>query len=41
VELLHGVEVRAFLVVVQYLHDLVDGTEEVCFFDEVLCKAGG
>jgi hypothetical protein len=41
VELFYGVEVRAFFVVLQYLHDIMDGTERVCFFKEVLCEAGG
>jgi hypothetical protein len=41
VEFLYGVEVGAFLVVVQYLHDVVDGAEGVSFFEEVLCEAGG
>jgi hypothetical protein len=41
VEFLYGVEVGAFLVVVQYLHDVVDGTERVRFFEQLLCEAGG
>jgi hypothetical protein len=36
VEFLYGVEVGAFLVVVQYLHDVMDGAERVSFFEEVL-----
>jgi hypothetical protein len=27
--------------VVQYMHDVVDGAERVCFVKEVLCEAGG
>jgi hypothetical protein len=30
-----------FFVVLQYLHDIMDGAERVCFFKEVLCDAGG
>jgi hypothetical protein len=41
VEFLHGVEVGAFLVVMQYVHDVVDGAERVCFIKKVLCEAGG
>jgi hypothetical protein len=31
---------RAFPVVVQYMHDVVDGAERVCFVEGVLCEAG-
>jgi hypothetical protein len=32
--------VGAFLAVVQYMPDVVDGAERVCFVEEVLCEAG-
>jgi hypothetical protein len=41
VEFLYGVEVGAFLVVVQYLHDVVDCAEGVSLFEEVLYESGG
>jgi hypothetical protein len=32
--------VGAFSVVVQYMHDVMDRADRVCFVEEVLCEAG-
>jgi hypothetical protein len=40
VEFSHGVYMGAYIMVMQYLHDVV-GAEGVCLVEEVLCETGG
>ena len=40
VKLFKCVEVSTFLMVIQYLHGVVDGIEGMCVIIEMLCKSG-